>query len=391
MVATPKMQAEKVVLFGSVCMAAPFDAESAIAEFMIDSTRTSLQLPQGLTPPQRKLAKKLVDQQPALRCESYGFGAERQLHVFKNEKSSGLASTGLGGVVNVKNTFIDNWIVDEADKDPVESMVFRSMPPSLSGMSAQPAFVEGTVRMDLSTLLDGPCKQSDHPSSPSPGRSTCGSVASPTSCANSSLGSPASSVRDMPAYVNLPDKLPVRNTFIHVDLNGDVPQDARIVQSMPSGMFRRCLQRDFMEKASEASPLATLPSVEGKPPAMLAPNMPPSLASLVPVGTNVVIEGLVKAPAFNGLSGVVQSLDEDTGRYNVLLSTPAGPGGHRLAKIKGDNLRPMATPPPRFAPAFLLDESCNSPSGSASSLPSTPLWEDEPVLPAHFLRLNSLL
>ena len=38
-------------------------------------------------------------------------------------------------------------------------------------------------------------------------------------------------------------------------------------------------------------------------------------------GTEVVVEGLTRQPAFNGLRGVVQSVDGSTGRFNVLLAS----------------------------------------------------------------------
>jgi hypothetical protein len=55
-----------------------------------------------------------------------------------------------------------------------------------------------------------------------------------------------------------------------------------------------------------------------------------------PVGSQVVIQGLVKLPTFNGLVGVVHSLDEETGRYDVLLACPSG--GQQWTKVKYENL-----------------------------------------------------
>lgn len=43
-------------------------------------------------------------------------------------------------------------------------------------------------------------------------------------------------------------------------------------------------------------------------------------------------EALCGSEAFNGLSGKVQSLDQQTGRYDVLLISNCG---SQLAKIKG--------------------------------------------------------
>jgi len=54
------------------------------------------------------------------------------------------------------------------------------------------------------------------------------------------------------------------------------------------------------------------------------------------VGTQVTIDGLEKCPAFNGLKATVQSFDEETARYNLLLSFPVG--GRTMAKVKRENL-----------------------------------------------------
>merc|ERR1711865_277672 len=103
--------------------------------------------------------------------------------------------------------------------------------------------------------------------------------------------------------------------------------------------------------------------------------------SFVP-GTEVIIEGLTKCPDFNGKIGTVQSLDTETGRYNVMLAA-AGASGPRLAKIKFANLRLAGPPPPpRFAPTLHLDEpqlgigiagpSCHQQVGF--DIPTTPQW-----------------
>lgn len=72
----------------------------------------------------------------------------------------------------------------------------------------------------------------------------------------------------------------------------------------------------------------------------------PSQGCRLLLGAEVLVEGLTKAPAFNGLVGVVQSFDSDAGRYNVLLRKKDG--GQQLAKIRDENLRllnPWLAPP----------------------------------------------
>jgi len=98
---------------------AAFDLATAIAEFCADPVRTSFELPH-MTTGQRKNAKQLVSQYSDIRCESYGFGAERQLHLFKNDSTEGMNDDDSAAsdkaadfsrfAVNIKNTFIDDWV-----------------------------------------------------------------------------------------------------------------------------------------------------------------------------------------------------------------------------------------------------------------------------------------
>jgi len=139
------------------------------------------------------------------------------------------------------------------------------------------------------------------------------------------------------------EDLKVRNTFIHY---GDAPADKRAVQSMPHGMFRQCILTESVPKSM---------TCEDEYPDSVFPPTPSSEAEAEPteyivneqtfklcVGALVVVEGLVKAPAFNGRSAVVQGWDEATGRYSILL---ASSDGSQEAKIKEENLR-MVLPCP---------------------------------------------
>merc|ERR1712217_394843 len=85
------------------------------------------------------------------------------------------------------------------------------------------------------------------------------------------------------------------------------------------------------------------------------------------------IEGLTRAPAFNGRRGVIQSLDEEIGRYTILLSSPGSSGGRQWAKVKRENLRLAAAPPPAFAPSLVLED-CSAPNGHLYDMPETPVW-----------------
>jgi len=198
------------------------DVTLAVAEFVADSDRTSLTLPH-MSAGQRKSANKLLDQHPEVQCESYGFGAERQLHLFKNAVEEAPAMD----LVNIKNTFIDDWMA---------------------------------------------------PSS---------------------------------------------------------PVDRRVIQSMPHGMFRKCI---FAEDAEGAKGYDT-PSTSG-----CETPLESDLEASEPEASETEAGAIASArwaadmqtPAFNGCSAVVQGWDEATGRYNILL---ASPHGVQQAKIKDENLR----------------------------------------------------
>jgi len=252
---------------------ATFDVVSAVAEFSADIARTTFELPH-MTTGQRKTAKKLLEQFPELVCESYGFGAERQLHLFKKSYKEEPRSPGRSTAAS-----------SEASKDS-------------SSSKGSPA-----------------------------------------------AGSPSTSHReDLLLLPSAPGNFQVRNTFIHIEAT---PVDARQCQSMPHGMFRQCMLAESLHEVAhcEPSPADAGYDTASEPDEYMTGqllnqtdqllNQPGELYGLS-IGTLVVIEGLVKAPAFNGRSGVVQGWDEMTARYEILLASPEG---CQQAKIKEDNLR----------------------------------------------------
>lgn len=211
-----------------------YDVETAIAGFLADSTRATLELPFSLSAEQRKQAKKVAEKHPDLWCESFGLGKERKVHLFKR------TSQGSSGV-SVKNTFIDDWI---------------------------------------DTSRQGP--------------------------------------------------------------------DQRLVQSLPHNMFGQCLSAEQSSSAAATEEkLEVLASSLSKDVPMALPPLPnlddDTLfeEQVFALGTEIIIDGLLKAPSFNGSLGSVQSWDEATGRYNVLLAS-ATAGGQRWAKIKSENLQHAA-------------------------------------------------
>lgn len=230
-----------------------FDAELAIAGFLADASLASIELPRMLSSEQRKHAKKIVQQYADLKCESYGLGDDRQMHVFKNglrgTQPNNSASERMSDCspqsVSIKNTFIDDWVSSQGTTTH-EQRIVQSMPHNMFTQSL-------TAEMH----------------------------AHGTSTVEGSSGAIASAVTS-----------------------------ARLVPAVP---YVAC-ESPFLLEADEAGRQAYA------------------------LGTEVVIDGLVKAPQFNGAVGIIQSWDADSCRYEILL-TFATPSGHRTAKVKAENLR----------------------------------------------------
>jgi len=283
------------------------DIQALIDEFVADSVRSSMELPH-MTTGQRKQTKKTLEQHPELRCESYGFGQERKLHLFKGEASS---------VVNM----------------PTEASVAPSCPdpaPATPLKNALQCVMDGEVgKLDLASIKEANAWCQTSP----PEASTA---------APSTNGSPASTFRGtpLPSWFRLPPglELEVQNTFIHYKTPPVV--NSRSVQSMPHNMFRQCLLEEV--EAAKVSDGA----VEGR---NFGPLLPTALfedmEEELTAGTVVVIEGLAKMPAFNGQWGTVECFDDATGRYQITLSAQVC--GHKTAKIKRDNFR-LLTPTETF-------------------------------------------
>jgi len=271
-----------------------FDVDTAIVEFLADPVRSSLELAH-MTTGQRKQTKQLLAQYPEVRCESFGFGAERQLHLFKKCAAD-----------------------SQQEKDSVASTAMANSSKTIASSNEPNNYT-------INTVVGG---------SPSP--------------------------HDLKPLLPVMHEggLQVRNTFIHSD---SISVDDRAVQSMPHGMFRQCI-------LSEASLGALADEVPEFPSDMCGmtyfPTTPSSVCSEpemepfaeqakqnlpISIGALVIVEGLVKAPGFNGRSAVVQSWDEATGRYNIVLASASG---SQQAKIKEENLR-MILPCPESSLGFI--------------------------------------
>jgi len=272
---------------------ATFDAVAVIADFEAASCMTSLELPH-MTTGQRKVTKKLLEQYPDIRCDSYGFGADRRLHLFKRGQCESSAEAQL---------LIDTHLATELE----ESAVLQSLHlPSDEG------------RLDFASIAKLAHQRKIE--------------------RVDALGSELKTASEQSPELILPltsENLQIRNTFIHLS---DSSADERVIQSMPHGMFKQCLLSEAVE-ALKVAPFCNTPTSAGGDSPMLSEadmdleGMEKTLQ--LSIGTLVKVEGLVKLPAYNGCSAVVQGWDESTGRYSILIASPAG---LQQAKIKEDNL-----------------------------------------------------
>lgn len=274
------------------------DVAVAMEEFLRDPEQASLELPH-MTTGQRKSTKKMLEKYPELQCESYGFGAERKLVLFKQG-------------------------AQKAPQYARKSEEGRAAIIQLDGINT--ASGEESVANFGETTPES-CKVEDL----SPSR---------RNHAPSPQGSPVASLPDTS------ERLQVRNTFIHFERLSQT--DERAVQSMPHGMFKQCIQAE-VSQSGQVTPSTR--SGYDTPDTPTSVSERESLMEFVTanvsnevhekhlelsLGALVIVEGLTKVPAFNGCSAVIQGWDEDTKRYNIML---AAPGGCQQAKVKQENLR----------------------------------------------------
>jgi hypothetical protein len=304
----------------------PFDLESIIADLLADPSRDSVQLPR-LTTGQRKQAKQLVEKYETLACESFGFGPERRLHLFKRASRATTASI-------------------EACKHLEH--------------------VAPTLAVDVENGRPGELPEERTPSKEDScsGNTTC-SLSEPITHLSSRGSSPLpSSPASIPELPVEPQEVPIVNTFIHFD---STPDDQRVIRSMPHKMFRQCV----LQESSVPESLAQGVDVAST----AAPVCMQSLASgcwLAP-GAEVCIDGLTKQPAFNGLMGVVESFDESTSRYTVCISSSSAVGRRQTAKVRSENLRCVI----RAVPCMMLPCSpttSSHPMSPLSTSPSSTRW-----------------
>lgn len=282
-----------------------FDIQAIIVKFVADPACSSIELPH-MTTGQRKLTKRILEQYPELVCKSYGFGKDRKLHLFKPSGES----------TSMEDARIDD-LLPMANEPLAEPLMVDAVPESLS-KTAVKCFMDGPVcKLDLTSIQGA----TDMPHGWGEASCTDGSTAPPSPCGSD--GSPASTFQEALPQFRLPPGLEVQNTFLHYK---SPPLNERAVQTMPHSMFRRCL---LME------------TLRDQPKKVQFRKRRPAERCLPTASTEVVIGGLSKLPAFNGLRGTLQSLDEQSGRYTILLASPVC--GHKTAKVKRENFRVVST------------------------------------------------
>jgi len=214
--------------------------------------------------------------------ESFGFGADRQLHLFKNP----------------------------AGKPGQEELQSSLCQGSLDQLSVEQHTNQRPSSPECSTTASGESIKGSGPSSPAANRQEA----------------------ELPVMQGLP-VVHVRNTFINLESDSE-SMDQRMVQSMPHGMFGQCIAQARQRAAADK-----VPSTEDTAPPTQAMDALTEPGSAFSPGALVIVEGLSKMPAFNGLSAVVQSWDVASERYNILIVSAAVQGGCQQAKVKEGNLR----------------------------------------------------
>jgi len=311
------------------------DVVAAIADFVRDDARTALEFP-PMPAGQRKHVKAIADTYPNLVSESFGMGLERCIHIFKTD-----ANKEGSGSVTVKNTFIDDWVSPAEGDDALEPIIFRSMPSQLS---------DGAGRLPLQSRLDlSPITEASPFGSPKLSgdafRMGCGKQADADRSPPNAGGGRTSGDGGLPTLLGSFQAPQVRNTFIHIDT---AAPDDRSVQSMPHDMFRQCLQEEMQQQLAASGDKDVTSSATPETGRVEESEATP--ADVLALGTQVVIQGLTKIPAFNGQSGIIERYDENTERYSVKLTT-GGPGIPKYAKVKGANLCVAAPAVLSFSPA----------------------------------------
>lgn len=292
------------------------DLETIITWFAGDESCISHALPTSLSAEQRQLSKQIAKRFPNLHCESYGFGSERRLHLFKKRAH--------GVKTRIKNTFIDAW-VEAVETKSTSTPLARSLPADLRNVLEAVVVPMKPERSPPS--LENHCPQMD-------GGQDVPICSTPSPCLS--------------------------------------PNNLRSLEAP------RLLQHSSQSESKDEPPLIDADAYGFAPTA--PPPMSPGNVMTLAAGTAVEIDGLLRRPDFNGAAGIVISWDPIMRRYNILLESSGDGAVPRQVKAKRENLRLRTPPPPASSAAAHIDlNTCIPVEGgdfvkpSDEILPNTPL------------------
>lgn len=243
----------------SIAADALFDVERAIEEFLADADCTSLELPH-MTTGQRKHARRVAERHSELRCVSFGFGPERQLHILKGTCDAVAFDVDAGCKAASSGTAPSASLGRTCPDKPSK----LNMPRLISSVSLEHQREPGTT--ELAGRLDAAPNRACFCRMVTELSPTCSTAAPHGGESPSSTPSVSSALsnQELPA---LPEGLIVRNTFIQV---GGGLLDERAVRSMPHNMFGGCLLMEAARVRTE-SPRAAGGGGGGGGPAYGAP------------------------------------------------------------------------------------------------------------------------
>jgi hypothetical protein len=256
-------------------MSALDDVVTALEELLNDAERTSMELPH-MTTGQRKNTKKLLEKYPELQCESYGFGADRKLVVFK-KSSQNAAQESQDSNVEIASTDGSASPASPQKLNRVRSLQgspAASLPDTSEELQVRNTFIH----------FEGLAQKNER------------------------------------AVQSMPHGMFKQCILAEVAQGGHESASTRSGCDTPDTPTSACERESLMESISMD------PSKDTKDDRHLQ----------LGLGALVIVEGLTKVPAFNGCSAVIQGWDEEAKRYNILL---AAAGGCQQAKIKQENLR----------------------------------------------------
>jgi len=383
------------------------DVEAAVVQFLADPALACLALPK-MEADQQKRATMFVDSCPNITCECHGFGLERRLYLFKvadeanatqgdnvpqysssagkgkqdtdildlsslsaRSLSTSTASASTSGDASMRTpskVSCSSKSTDEAPSEHSDVVQVRGTYVHIDGVG----LVEQNFLLSTQRLLDNSQEQIIGMHMEGVGRAMDRQIYStPQPTVSQHL------LEDAPFARLCADTLSDAST--RTVLTGR-DASARVALGPIAAAAAAAAQKQAKHAAA-----GTAAEAHRRPVATLATTYAASPPHCWAPGTEVVIEGLAKFPAFNGSRGVVHCLDSATGRYEIRLSLPVA--GHELAKVKGENIRLADS---SLAPSSSQLGACPADATRVPIRQPTPISKDPSTSPQH-LHLSELV